>query len=199
MSAKNDSWKLTWSQVESEKDLNSPFRLNKFLALACRMRDHHWNIGQLGSLLQSLHSEDALGYLVARPSQLTKEYQLLEWKVVARGDHLALPLLHLKGFPRTPLSKIDDTPGLKILSTQLTHLLEKPLCLRTCKITWCSMLSKAFSKSSFKMTISFLEWWQRWKNYAQSRQYWMVLSLMKPYYLHEPTVELLIEAWWKAV
>jgi hypothetical protein len=35
------------------------------------------------------------------------------------------------------------------------------LCLKTSIIAACSNLSKAFSKSSFRMTISFLDLWQR--------------------------------------
>jgi hypothetical protein len=55
------------------------------------------------------------------------------------------------------------------------------LCLSTCKITLCSNLSKAFSKSSFRITISFFDWWQRWRNWnVQARQSWIVLPLIKP-------------------
>jgi hypothetical protein len=57
------------------------------------------------------------------------------------------------------------------------------LCLRISRIAWCSILSKAFSKSRVKMTISFLEVLQRWRySKAQPRQSWMDLVLMKPYW-----------------
>ena len=101
-----------------------------------------------------------------------------------RGSPCLTPLRQLNGFPRIPFKMIDEVLELRILLIQPTHLSQKPLNLRICRIAWCSTLSKAFSKSSFKMTISFLEWWQRWRNWnVQARQSWIVLLFIKPYWL----------------
>jgi hypothetical protein len=51
-------------------------------------------------------------------------------------------------------------------------------------IAWCSILSKAFSKSSLMITTSFLVDLHRWMySNAQARQSCMVLVFMKPYWL----------------
>jgi hypothetical protein len=43
---------------------------------------------------------------------------------------------------------------------QPIYLEEKPFLCSILRITWCSTVSKAFSKSSLRMTISLLEEWQ---------------------------------------
>jgi len=78
-----------------------------------------------------------------------------------RGSPCLTPLLHLNIFPSVPLSRIEDLPEVRIFSIQFIHFAGKPLCFMTWRLTWCSTLSKAFSKSSFRITISFLECWQR--------------------------------------
>jgi hypothetical protein len=64
-----------------------------------------------------------------------------------------------------PFRRTEEVAELSKDLIQFSHLSEKCLCLKISRIKGCSILSKAFSKSIFKITISFLEWWQRWRNW----------------------------------
>lgn len=72
-----------------------------------------------------------------------------------KGSPCLTPLLHLKGIPGTPFKRTAEEPEHKIALIQEIHLAENPLYCSMDKMTWYSTLSKAFSKSSFRRTISF--------------------------------------------
>ena len=74
-----------------------------------------------------------------------------------RGSPCLTPLLHLKFFHGIPFRRTAELAVLRRFCIQLTHFSENPLCFRISRIAWCSTLSKAFSKSSFRMIISFIE------------------------------------------
>jgi len=99
-----------------------------------------------------------------------------------RGSPCLTPLLQWKVLPGTPFNRTVDVPELRMELIPDHHFMSKPLCAITSKITLCSILSKAFSKSSFRTIISFFEWWHRWRySNDHAMQSWMVLVLMKPY------------------
>ena len=81
------------------------------------------------------------------------------------------------------LSSTAQVADEKICFIQLIQVWPKPLHSISVSMAWCSILSKAFPKSSFNITISFFEWWQRCKySKDQAMQSWMVLVLMKSYW-----------------
>ena len=60
----------------------------------------------------------------------------------------------------------------------------KPILFIISNMAPCSILSKAFSKSSLRIIISLFEVWQRCKfSKDHARQSWVVLVLIKPYWL----------------
>jgi hypothetical protein len=79
------------------------------------------------------------------------------------GSPCLTPLLQWNVLPGTPFNRTTDVPELRMESIQDLHYMPKPLCAIISKITLCSTLSKAFSKSSFRTIISFFEWWHRWR------------------------------------
>jgi hypothetical protein len=100
-----------------------------------------------------------------------------------KGSPCLTPLLQLKNFPETPWRWTVVEAELRILVTQWIQLAGRPRLDMTWMIAWCSTKSKAFSKSSFKIMISLLDWWHWWRySKHQARQSWMVLDLMKPYW-----------------
>lgn len=159
-------WKLTWRPVESEKVLSKPFKLNNCLASASiinHVSSAYWTIGK-----NSLKSLDK-GWFKTPASQalLITVYKRSAAKTNNKGDSgspCLTPLLHEKDFPGTPFKRTEEVPDLSMTLTHSIHLLGKALNFIMSKIAWCSSLSKAFSKSNFKMTISFFEWWQMCKN-----------------------------------
>ena len=99
------------------------------------------------------------------------------------GSPYLTPLLQCKTLPCTPLSSTEEVPVLRIFLIQFVHFSPKPLALRSWIMASCSTLSKAFSKSSFRITNSFFDLWHKWRySKAQARQSWIVLVLMKPYW-----------------
>jgi hypothetical protein len=71
----------------------------------------------------------------------------------------------------------------RMLLIQEIQVCPKPLASNNFRMVECSILSKAFSKSSFSVTISFLDWWHRCRySNAQAKQSWMVLCLRNPYW-----------------
>ena len=100
-----------------------------------------------------------------------------------RGSPCLTPLLQRKTSPHTPFKITDEDPELRMALIQEIHLLPKPLASMILRIASCSILSKAFSKSSFRMTSSFFDLWQMWRySRAQARQSFIVLDLIKPYW-----------------
>ena len=63
------------------------------------------------------------------------------------------------------------------------HFWPKPMESMMVRMAWCWILSKDFSKSILMITISFFEWWHKWKySKDQAMQSCIVLSLIKPYW-----------------
>jgi hypothetical protein len=79
-----------------------------------------------------------------------------------KGSPCLTPLLQWKVLPGTPLRRTEEVPEPRMSLIQLTHLEPKPLLYKISIIAWCSSLSKAFSKSNLRMTISFLDDLHRW-------------------------------------
>jgi hypothetical protein len=81
-----------------------------------------------------------------------------------------------------PLSKTEVVAEFMRDSTHKIHLAGKPLAMSVSNTMENSTRSKAFSKSSFRITISLLDWWHWCRNSkAHPRQSYMVLPLIKPY------------------
>lgn len=99
------------------------------------------------------------------------------------GSPCLTPHLQWNTFPGTPFSRTDDVPVWRMDFIQEVHLLPKPLCFIIFRIASCSILSSAFSKSNFRITISLLDDLQIWRySNAQARQSWIVVDLMNPYW-----------------
>jgi hypothetical protein len=99
-----------------------------------------------------------------------------------RGSLYLTPLLHLNFLPRTPLTNTEEVPVSSIIFTQKMNFSGNPMALKTSFIASCSIESKAFSKSSLRIIVGFLDalhWWIYSKD--QAMQSWIVLPLMKPY------------------
>jgi hypothetical protein len=64
-------------------------------------------------------------------------------------------------FPETPFCSMEDVPNPMIIFIHCYHFCPNPLCCMTLMITPCSTLLKAFSKSNFRITISFLDFLHR--------------------------------------
>jgi hypothetical protein len=100
-----------------------------------------------------------------------------------RGSSCLTPLLHLKRFPGTPFSRTVVDLEFRILSIELIQISGRPSWAIINKITWCSTRSKAFSKSNYRIIAFLLEWWHWWMySKHQTRQSWIVLVQMKPYW-----------------
>jgi hypothetical protein len=63
----------------------------------------------------------------------------------------------LKDFPATPFKRIADEPEERIVLIQVCHLSGKPKFYGIWRMVTCSMVSNAFSKSSFNMMASLLD------------------------------------------
>jgi hypothetical protein len=86
---------------------------------------------------------------------LTGEDLQQEQKGVETKGLLALHLFCNRiFFPGTPFNKTAEVLVLKIILIQLIHFSPNPLAFKTSIIVQCSILSKAFSKSSLKTRIS---------------------------------------------
>ena len=100
-----------------------------------------------------------------------------------RGSPYRTLLLQQFFFLGTPFSSTADVPEEKISLIQWIQVSGKPICCITDNIVLCSTVSKAFSKSSFRITISLLEWWHWWMNSKhQAKQSCIVLDLIKSYW-----------------
>ena len=100
------------------------------------------------------------------------------------GSPCRTPLLHLKNFPGTPLSRIAEEPVSRMHFIHSNHFSRNPRCSIIVRIAWCSTVSKAFSKSSFRIITSLLDCWHWWiYSKHQAMQSWIVLDLMNPYWL----------------
>lgn len=172
--------------MESKKDLRRPLRLKRVLASpgrTSRVSSAYWTMGK------SPWKESLIGCFKTPFCQalLTTVWSRSAASTNRRGESgspCLTPLLQIKVLPGIPLRRTEEVPDSRRLLIQLIHFWENPLCCRVSKMNWCPILSKAFSKSSFKMTISFLEWWQRCRNWkAQPKQSWIVLPLINPYWL----------------
>jgi hypothetical protein len=71
------------------------------------------------------------------------------------GSPGMMPLLQWKTFSGVSFSKTEEVSVDKIPLTHSIHLLRNHFCLIICRITLCSTLSNAFSKSSLRMSLSF--------------------------------------------
>jgi hypothetical protein len=87
-----------------------------------------------------------------------------------RGSPCLTHLLQWKTFPGTPFNNTSDVVVAKISLIQFVHLSGNPLCRKICRITWSSILSKAFPKSSFKITISFFLTCDRCEDIQMTKQ-----------------------------
>jgi hypothetical protein len=67
------------------------------------------------------------------------------------------PLLHINSFPAVPLSRTEVVAEFMRDSTHKIHLAGKPLALSISNTIENSTRSNAFSKSSFRITISVLD------------------------------------------
>jgi hypothetical protein len=95
-----------------------------------------------------------------------------------------LTLLQWNTFLGEPFNKTKDVPELKISFIHDSPLSPKPFLLMISSIAPCSILSKAFSKSSLRIISSFLDVWHRCRySKDQAKQSWMVLVLINPYWL----------------
>jgi hypothetical protein len=105
-------------------------------------------------------------------------------RIKIRGDKRSpylTPILQWNVFPGTPFNRTEEIPKLKMHFIHLSQRTPKPLAFIKASIVSCSILSKAFSKSNFRMTISFLDWWQSCRySRVQVEQSWLVLVLIKP-------------------
>lgn len=77
------------------------------------------------------------------------------------GSPCLTPLLQWNIFHGTPFKRTDEVPDWNIISIHCNHFDPKPLCFITCNISLCSTLSKAFPKSSLRMTNYLLDLRQR--------------------------------------
>uniref|UniRef100_A0A0A9G5N5 Uncharacterized protein n=1 Tax=Arundo donax TaxID=35708 RepID=A0A0A9G5N5_ARUDO len=75
-----------------------------------------------------------------------------------RGSPCLTPLLQLKDFPGTPLCRMEEVLVCRMVLIHWIHFCGNPFFCSMSKIVLCSTISNVFSKSSFRMTISFLEW-----------------------------------------
>ena len=157
MGTKKDLLKLTCRPVESEKGLRIPFRLKRVLASRGRMSNvssAYCIIGKSPPKLSEIGcfstpiSQALLTILCKRSAARTRSSG-------ERGSPCLTPLLHLKVFPGIPLRSTDDVPDPRMFSIHFIQFDGNPLCFITSRMDWCSTLLKAFSKSSFRMTISF--------------------------------------------
>ena len=101
-----------------------------------------------------------------------------------RSPCLTTTLLQWNVFPGTSLRSTIEVAieRISLIYPAYPFLTNAP-SFKNRRIAWCSTLSKAFSKSSFKMTIPFLEWWHKCKySKAQSTQSWIVLDLLNPHW-----------------
>jgi hypothetical protein len=80
-------------------------------------------------------------------------------KIGERGSPCRTPLLHKNSFPAVPLSRTEGVAEFRRDSTHRIHLAGKPLALSISSTIENSTRSNAFSKSSFRITISLLDWW----------------------------------------
>jgi hypothetical protein len=76
-----------------------------------------------------------------------------------KGSPYLTPLLHRNVLPGTPFSSMDNWAELRISFVQVTHLVGKFSFCRVMMVG-CSIVSKAFSKSNLRMTISLLDCWR---------------------------------------
>jgi len=151
MGTKKDLLKFTCRPVESEKDLSIPFRLKRVLASPGKISSvssAYCSIGKSPPELSEMRcvntpiSQALLTILCKRSAARTKSKE-------ERGSPCLTPLLHLNIFLGVPLSRIEEVPEASIFSIHFIYFARKPLCFMTSRMTWCSTLSKAFSKSSF--------------------------------------------------
>ena len=93
-------------------------------------------------------------------------------------------LLQWKVFQVPHIVKTEDVPYLKIEFIQFYHVLPNPLTFISCSIASCSIPPNTFSKSNFKITISFFDCQQR-RRYSidHAKQSFIVLVLIKSYWL----------------
>lgn len=101
----------------------------------------------------------------------------------AHGSPCRTPLLHLNSFPTVPFMRTEEVAEDRRSCAHWIHFSGNPLALNICSTTTCSIRSKAFSKSNFRMMISLLDWWQ-WCKYSKAhpKQSWIVLPLTNPYW-----------------
>ena len=179
-----DLEKLIFNPVESLKDWRTPLRKKSCVAEASKMikvSSAYCMTGksELGDGIGSLRKPCWAALLrmdCSRSAARTKSKG-------ERGSPCLTPLLQWKVFPGILFNNTAEVPDLRIDSIHDLHFNPKPLWAKTSKITLCSILSNAFSKSNFRTTISFLEWWHKWRySKDQARQSWIVLVLMKPYW-----------------
>ena len=134
-----------------------PFRLKRVLASLrnmssvssayCRIGKSPPKLSEMGCVNTPI-SQTLLTILCKRSVARTKSNG-------ERGSSCLTPILHLKIFPGVPLSRTEDVPEPRMFSIHFIHFDGKPLCFITSRMAWCSTLSKAFSKLSFRMTIFF--------------------------------------------
>jgi hypothetical protein len=106
--------------------------------------------------------------------------------VMLQAQRVTLSYSHfvLKLITCMPLKITEEVPKDGILDIHVRYFPGKPMCCMTWIMIVCSTVSKAFAKSSFKMIISRLIWWHWWIYWKlQARQSWIVLLLIKLYWL----------------
>ena len=106
------------------------------------------------------------------------------------GSPCLTPLLHWNCVPGMPFNRTEVVALSKNFLTQSIHVALKPIFSKIFRIVTCSIESKAFSKSNFKMINSLLDCWHWWiYSKAQAMQSCIVLFFMRPYWFLWISVE----------
>ena len=146
-----------------------------------RVSSAYWIIGK------SLSAERGIGSpnIPCSFAALRRDWRVSTDRTKSRGESESpclTPLRQWKNFPGTPFNKTAKVPEPK-MSFMCSHFCGNPLNSITLIMNSCSILSKAFSKSNFKMIRSLLEWWHMCTySRAQATQSWIVLLLINPYW-----------------
>lgn len=143
--------------MESKKDLSKPLRLNRAVASAGIIR----SVSSAYCIIGYSPPKVFTNWILQNsnmPGSVDNRLQKVCCEDKEEGGKritLSHPPLHWKLFPGMPFNNTEEDPDCKIIWIHLTHLVGNHLCAITYKITWCLILSKAFSKSSFKIMTSF--------------------------------------------
>jgi hypothetical protein len=120
----------------------------------------YWTIGKSQPHLSG-RGRERIPFYIAKFTTLCSKSAARTNKRGDKGSHCLTPLIQWNTLPDTPLRRMAEVPILNIIFIHFLHLSPKPLCCNILKMTSCSILSNAFSKSNFRITISFFDCLQR--------------------------------------